>query len=173
MMAYDGWNLLGGCRLVGDSLGGLIRWSYGFQNYGWFWNDFGDWIGFGTREHEGFRGRGGGGGGREPMDSNRSFPAMSTLRIVLEALEIFRHMLDASTYSSTTYVAYIQNLVGVLKDNLKNGNRTYPSYHPDISLLKLMSTHSKTKWRKFLTQTFFDSFTPKASDMDGIPKTFG
>ena len=94
---------------------------------------------------------GGGGGGREPMDSNRSFPAMSTLRIVLEALEIFRHMLDASTYSSTTSVAYIQNLVGVLKDNLKNGNRTYPSYHPDISLLKLMSTHSKTKWRKFLT----------------------
>ena len=40
-------------------------------------------------------GWGGGGGGaealREPMDSNRSFPVMSTLRIVLAAFEIFRH----------------------------------------------------------------------------------
>ena len=40
----------------------------------------------------------GGGGGtgalREPMDSSRSFPVMSTLKIVLAALEIFRHMLD-------------------------------------------------------------------------------
>ena len=39
-----------------------------------------------------------GGGGavalREPMDSNRSFPVMSTLRIVLAAFEIFQHMLD-------------------------------------------------------------------------------
>ena len=31
---------------------------------------------------------------REPMDSNRSFLVMSTLRIVLEAFEIFRHMAD-------------------------------------------------------------------------------
>ena len=30
---------------------------------------------------------------REPMDSNRSFPVMSTLKIVLAAFEIFRHML--------------------------------------------------------------------------------
>ena len=40
---------------------------------------------------------GGGGGGagalREPMDSNRSFPVMSTLGIVLAAFEILRHML--------------------------------------------------------------------------------
>ena len=28
-MAYDGWNLLGGFRLLGDSLGGLARWSDG------------------------------------------------------------------------------------------------------------------------------------------------
>ena len=28
------------------------------------------------------------------MDSNRSFPVMSTLKIVLVAFEIFRHMLD-------------------------------------------------------------------------------
>ena len=31
---------------------------------------------------------------REPIDSNRSFPVMSTLSIVLAALKIFRHMLD-------------------------------------------------------------------------------
>ena len=31
---------------------------------------------------------------REPMDSNRSFPVRSTLKIVLAAFEIFRHMLD-------------------------------------------------------------------------------
>ena len=40
---------------------------------------------------------GGGGGGRAlrgPIDSNRCFPVMSTLRIVLAAFEIFRHMLD-------------------------------------------------------------------------------
>ena len=42
-------------------------------------------------------GLGGGGGGRalrEPMDSNRSFPVMSTLKIVLAAFEVFWHMLD-------------------------------------------------------------------------------
>ena len=41
---------------------------------------------------------GSGGGGaevlREPMDSNRSSPVMSTLKIVLAELEIFQHMLD-------------------------------------------------------------------------------
>ena len=31
---------------------------------------------------------------KEPIDLNRSFPVMSTFRIVLAALEIFRHMLD-------------------------------------------------------------------------------
>ena len=40
----------------------------------------------------------GGGGGvgalRGPIDSNRSFPVLSTLRIVLAAFEIFRRMLD-------------------------------------------------------------------------------
>ena len=41
-------------------------------------------------------GVGGGGVGtlRGPIDSNRSFPVMSTLRIILAAFEIFRHMLD-------------------------------------------------------------------------------
>ena len=37
---------------------------------------------------------GGAGALREPMDSNRSFPVMSTLRIVLAAFEVLRHMLD-------------------------------------------------------------------------------
>ena len=37
---------------------------------------------------------GGAGALREPMDPNRSFPVMSTLRTVLAAFEIFRHMLD-------------------------------------------------------------------------------
>ena len=41
----------------------------------------------------------GGGGGRAealrgPIDSNRSFPVISTLRIVLAAFEIFRHVPD-------------------------------------------------------------------------------
>ena len=40
------------------------------------------------------KGLGGAGVLREPMDSNRSFPVMSTLNIILAALEIFRHMLD-------------------------------------------------------------------------------
>ena len=47
---------------------------------------------------DGFVMAGGGGGGagalREPMDSNRSFPVMSTLRIDFAAFEIFRNMLD-------------------------------------------------------------------------------
>ena len=45
---------------------------------------------------EGFRGGGGGGAGalRDPIDSNRSFPVMSTLKKVLAAFEILRHMLD-------------------------------------------------------------------------------
>ena len=40
------------------------------------------------------KGLGGVGALREPIDSNGSFPVMSTLSIVLAALEIFRHMLD-------------------------------------------------------------------------------
>ena len=39
-----------------------------------------------------------GGGGaealREPMESNRSFPVMSTLRVDFAPFEIFQHMLD-------------------------------------------------------------------------------
>ena len=40
------------------------------------------------------KGFGGAGALREPMDLNRSFPVMSTLRTVFAASEIFRHMLD-------------------------------------------------------------------------------
>ena len=39
-------------------------------------------------------GLGGAGALREPIDSNRSFPVMLTLKMVFAALEIFRHMLD-------------------------------------------------------------------------------
>ena len=35
-MAYDDWNLLRGWRLLGGSLGEIIRWWYGLQNSGWF-----------------------------------------------------------------------------------------------------------------------------------------
>ena len=43
------------------------------------------------------KGLGGGGGGgalREPIDSNRSFPVISTPKIFLAAFETLRHMLD-------------------------------------------------------------------------------
>ena len=39
-------------------------------------------------------GSGGAGALREPMDSNRSFTVILTLKIVFAALEIFGHMLD-------------------------------------------------------------------------------
>ena len=86
-MSYDCWNLLGGYRLLGGSLSGLIRRRYGFDG-------FGDWIHFSTHECEWLWGGGGAGALREPIDSNRSFPVMSTRRIVLAAFEILRHMLD-------------------------------------------------------------------------------
>ena len=49
-----------------------------------------DWIHFSGRVWF----RGGARTLREPMDSNKSFPVMSTLRIVFAAFEILRHMLD-------------------------------------------------------------------------------
>ena len=39
-------------------------------------------------------GRGGQGALREPIDSNRSFPVISTPKIILAAFETLRHMLD-------------------------------------------------------------------------------
>ena len=42
----------------------------------------------------GFGGGGGAGVLREPMDSNRSFPMMSTLRIILAGFEILWYILD-------------------------------------------------------------------------------
>ena len=41
-----------------------------------------------------WKGLGGTGALRDPIDSNRSFPVMSTLKKVLAAFEILRHMLD-------------------------------------------------------------------------------
>ena len=40
-----------------------------------------------------WKGLGGAGALRDPIDSNRSFPVMSTLKKVLAAFEIFWHML--------------------------------------------------------------------------------
>ena len=44
------------------------------------------------------KGLGGGGGGvgalREPIDSNRSFPVISTPKMFLAAVKTFRHILD-------------------------------------------------------------------------------
>ena len=40
------------------------------------------------------KGLGGAGALREPIDSNRSFPVMSTVNIVLIAMETLRYMLD-------------------------------------------------------------------------------
>ena len=90
-MAYDEWNLLGGFRLLGGSLGGLVRWSDGFNTV----DAFGMLLETGlTLVLVNLKGLGGAGALREPIDSNRSFPVMSTFSIVSAALETLRHMLD-------------------------------------------------------------------------------
>ena len=65
-------------------------------------------VDLGTRELEGFRGKGGGGGGegwlRDPINSNRSVPVMSTLKKFLAAFEIFRYMLDFKSNMSCLVV---------------------------------------------------------------------
>ena len=54
---------------------------------------------------------------RGPIDSNRSFPVMLTLSIVLAALEIFRHMLDFR--SSVLLWIWVANLwLGYLYDHI-------------------------------------------------------
>ena len=71
MMAYDGWNLLGGLRLLWDSLGGLARWSYEFQHCGCFWGVLETGLTLVLINVKGLRREG---VLREPIDSNRSFP---------------------------------------------------------------------------------------------------
>ena len=87
------WTMMVGTYLEVEACLGaaLVHLLGGFQNCGWFWNDFGDWIDFGARECEWLRGAG---ALRQPMDLNRSFLEMSTLKIVLAALKIFRHIPD-------------------------------------------------------------------------------
>ena len=52
-----------------------------------------------------WKGLGGGAGAlRDPIDSNRSFPVMSTLKKFLAAFEIFRHMLDFKSNMSCLVV---------------------------------------------------------------------
>ena len=89
-MAYDGWNLLGGFRLLGVLvvlLGGVMDFStvdaFGmFLETGW------------TLVLVNVKGLWGAGALREPTDSNRSVPVMSTFSIVLATFETLRHMLD-------------------------------------------------------------------------------
>ena len=86
-MAYNGRNLLGGYRLFGAALVGLLGGVMDFNTA----DGFGDWVDFVLVNVKGLRGAG---ALRESIDSNRSFPVMSTPGIVLAVLEIFRHMLD-------------------------------------------------------------------------------
>ena len=44
---------------------------------------------------------------RDPIDTNRSFPVMSTLKKFLAAFEISRHMLDFKSNMSCLVVAYL------------------------------------------------------------------
>ena len=50
------WNLLGGFKLLGGSLGGLARQSDGFSDCGYFWGGFRDSVDSGARELEWYRG---------------------------------------------------------------------------------------------------------------------
>ena len=93
-MAYDGWNLLGGLRLLGGGLGGFIRGEMDFKIVDGFVMTLETGFTLVLVNVNGLGGGGGAGALREPMDPNRSFPVMSTLTIVLAAFEIFRHMLD-------------------------------------------------------------------------------
>ena len=88
MMAYDGWNILGGFRLLGVALGMLLGGEMDFSTF-----EMGLEIGL-TLVLVNLNGTEGAGALREPIDSNRSFPVMSMFSIVLAALETLRHMLD-------------------------------------------------------------------------------
>ena len=87
-MAYNGWNLLGGIRLLGtalvDFLGGVKDFST-VDAFGMFLE---------TLVLVNVKDLGGAGALREPIDSTRFFPVMSTFSIVLAAFESWRHMLD-------------------------------------------------------------------------------
>ena len=75
-MAYDGWNLL--FRLLGGNLGGVMD----FKTV----DALGMVLGTGmTLVLVNLNGTGGAGALREPIDSNRYFPVMSTFNIVLAA----------------------------------------------------------------------------------------
>ena len=88
-MTYNGWNLLGGFRLLGGSLGGLVSWRGGFNTVGAFGMVLETGVAWVLAN---VKGLGGAGVLREPIDSNRSFPVMSTFITVLAALETLLHM---------------------------------------------------------------------------------
>ena len=92
-MTYGGWNLLGlqvvGC--LGTALVALLGGDMDFKIVDGFVMVLETGL---TLVLVNVKGLGRAGALREPIDSNRSFPVMSTLRIVLAPSEIFRHMLD-------------------------------------------------------------------------------
>ena len=63
-MSYDGWNLLGGCRLLGAALVVLLGGDMDFK----IMDGLGDWIHFSAGECELL---GGGGGGRGAQRTDR------------------------------------------------------------------------------------------------------
>ena len=83
-MAYDGWNLLGGLRLLRTALVDLLGRVMDFSNV----DAFGMFLETGlTLVLMNVKGLGGARTLRQPTDSNRSFPVMSTFGIVLAAFE--------------------------------------------------------------------------------------
>ena len=84
-------DLLGGFRLFGDSLGGITGGEVDFKVVGGF--EVGLVVEF-PLVLVNVKGLGGAEALRGPIDSNRSFPVMSNLRIFLAACETLRHILD-------------------------------------------------------------------------------
>ena len=90
------WPMMGGTYseimgCVGAALVDLLCREMDFNSVDGFWNGFGDCL---TLVLVNVKGFGEEGALREPMNSNRSFPVMSTRSIVLAALKRFRHMPD-------------------------------------------------------------------------------
>ena len=92
------WTMMGGTYLealgcLGTALVDLLGGVMDFSNV----DAFGMFLETGlTSVFVNVKGSGGAGALREPIDSNRSFPAMSTFSVVLAALETLRHMLIGS-----------------------------------------------------------------------------
>ena len=89
-MACDGWDVLGGVRLLAGSFGILLSGEMDFRTVDTFEMGLETEL---TLVLVNLNGAGGAGALREPIHSNRSYSVMSTFNIVVAALETFRHML--------------------------------------------------------------------------------